>query len=689
MIGGAVPPLYNDMEDWRQRADEARDLACRMTDPIVKAAMLDIADKYDRLAGRAIEQLAARHDVTLRLDPTGSPMAARYSNTLASKSRDLSRSVSIENARGGQPNANDNVSAMAEGRRPQSSTATSDQIGRWPGKIGLAAAVGVAYFLAARLSLGLLLNGVSVFWLAAGISSGVLIALGPRARWPVVAGVMAATIPADLMAHGNLPAAIAFAPCNAAGALITAGLIHRYFGPSFELGELRKVLGLFAAAIAGSAVSGIFGVVVVRLFHSPAAPMLTSWLHWFTAEVAGVVAVAPLVIGIAAAARRPPARGEILEAFAALGALAAMMIVIIALPQRAWETVVPIALLVPFLVWIAARFRSVFSAASGFIVSLAVAWTTIYGIGHFGGPGLPIKPQALEAQTFVVGVMLVALVLGALFAERRRAQDRLVRLNMALEQERDNKLMNAQAIAAAIAHEVNQPLNAIVVNSSVALRLLEKTLPQCDEAREIMNDIISDAFRTSEVVESVRALFRRADEPGQPINVNEIILGVLSLVSGELRDRGLTQRIDLAPELPLVLGHKNQLRQVILNLVRNAVEAMDCIPDRTGVLQVRTEVRGSDAIVVTVQDSGPGIDGDKLDKIFDAFFTSKKSGMGLGLAICRMIIEHHGGQLTASSDGKSGALFNVLLPVKRADEARTPGTLIDASKSERANPVLS
>jgi signal transduction histidine kinase len=535
----------------------------------------------------------------------------------------------------------------------------------WAGRIGLTIAVGVAYFLAARLAFGLLLqpDGVAAFWPAAGVSSGILIALGPQARWPVAAGVMAASIPASFMRDQNLAAAIAIALSNAAEPVIVAGLIHRYFGPNFHLGHLRAVLGLPAAAVAGTVISAIGGAVGFKLSTSPAIPILTSWWHWFASDAVGILAIAPLFIGIATAIRRPPVRGEILEGLAALGALAALTVIIIALPQEAWETVVPVALLVPGLLWVAARFRSVFSAASGFIVSLTVIWTTIHGIGHFGGPGFPIGDRILQAQIFVVAAMLKALVLAALFAERRRAQ----RL---LEQERDNKLMNAQAVAAAIAHEVNQPLTSIVMNGGAALRRLEKTPPENREAREALNDIISDAHRASEVIDSVRALFRQVDEAGQSINVNEVVRSVLSLVRGELQDRRLAQDIELAPELPLVTGNRNQLHEVILNLVRNALEAMDGIPDRTGILRVRSELRDGDAIVVTVQDSGPGIDGDKFDRIFDAFFTTKKNGMGLGLAICRMIIERHGGRLTASSDGKSGALFSILLPVARRGEAR-------------------
>jgi signal transduction histidine kinase len=142
---------------------------------------------------------------------------------------------------------------------------------------------------------------------------------------------------------------------------------------------------------------------------------------------------------------------------------------------------------------------------------------------------------------------------------------------------------------------------------------------------------------------------------------------------GELRDSSVAERIDLAPGLPFVSGNKNQLQQVILNLLHNALEAMRSIPDRRRELQVKTMPRGRDAIIITVQDSGPGIDRSNLNKIFDAFFTTKGHGMGLGLAISRMIVERHGGKLTASSDTETGALFSILLPAALSDEVRTKG----------------
>ena len=265
-------------------------------------------------------------------------------------------------------------------------------------------------------------DGVAVFWPAAGISSGVLIALGSPARWPVAAGAMVATITANLMGDRDIWAATAFALCNAAEALIAAGLIQHYFGANFSLDRLRQVLGLLMAAVAATVISGIGGAVSYRLFHSPTAPMLTTWWHWFASDAVGVVAVAPLVIGLAAAVREPPPRNELVEGTTALALLAVMTGIIISLPQEPWDTVVPSALLFPMLLWLAARCRPVFAAAGAFMVSFTVVWTTIFGIGHFGDPDLPIDVRILEAQAVILVVTLGAFVLAALFSERERAR---------------------------------------------------------------------------------------------------------------------------------------------------------------------------------------------------------------------------------------------------------------------------
>jgi signal transduction histidine kinase len=544
---------------------------------------------------------------------------------------------------------------------------TADALSRrWVTSIGLAAAVGLAYFLAAQLSLGLLIQpgGVAVFWPAAGISSGALIAQGSRARWPVAIGTMAATIAANLMGDRNIWASTGFGLCNAAEALITAGLIQRYFGTNFRLDKLRQVLGLLAAAVAGTLISGIGGAVAFKLFHSSTVPMLTTWRQWFASDGLGIVAVAPLIIGLAAAVRERPPRNESINGVAALAMLAAMTGIIISLPEEPWKTVVPSALLFPLLFWLAARCRPVFAAAGVFIVSLTIVWATIVGIGHFGNTAAPIYDRILEAQAVILVVALVAFVLSALFAERRESEARLAHANLLLEHERDNKLMNVEAVAASIAHEIRQPLSAIAMNSDAALQFLAKIPPNYDEVRAALSDIISDGQRTNEVLEGIRGLFRKVDQNWQRTDINEIVHSVLHLLRRELKDRDVATHINLTSELPFVGGNRSQLQQVLVNLVRNALEAMANTTDRTRVLRVRTELRGRGSIAVAVEDSGPGIDPNQIDGIFDAFSTTKAHGMGLGLAICRMIIQRHGGQLTVSSDRNRGTLFQFVLPAE-------------------------
>ena len=275
----------------------------------------------------------------------------------------------------------------------------------WAGRIGLAAAVGVAYFLAAKLSVGFVVKGVAVFWPAAGISSGVLIVFGPQARWPVFAGVIVATVAAHLSVKDPLWAGIALGVCNGVETLITAGLIQYFFGTGFNIVRLRNVVSLLAAAAAGAIVSGIGAAVTYRVWHGPSAPMLTTLQHWFASDVVGIIAVAPLVIGLAAVVRRPSPRSEVIEGTLALLALSVMTGLIIWLPRESWETAFPITWLFPVLFWIAARCRPAFSAVGAFVVSITIVWTTILGIGHFGDLSLPFADRVMRAQA---GILVVA-----------------------------------------------------------------------------------------------------------------------------------------------------------------------------------------------------------------------------------------------------------------------------------------
>jgi PAS domain S-box-containing protein len=318
---------------------------------------------------------------------------------------------------------------------------------RWVRSVGLAVAVGIAYFLAARLGLALLSkpDGVAVFWPAAGVSAGVLIAAGPAARWPVAAGAVLATIAANLLGDRNIASAIVFGLCNAGEAILTAWLIQSRFGPNFDLDQLRHVLGLLVAAAFGAGVSGIGGTLGYVWFHSSAAPILTIWGHWVASDAFGIVAVAPLLIGIAAVVRQPPSQHEIIEGGAALGVLTVVSGVVIFMPWEPWTTVVPVALLFPLLLWLAARCRPVFASAAGLIVAFAIVWTTTFEIGHFGDPSVPIADRVLAAQASILAVLLCALTVAALFAERRHSE--------AAVKEGEARLQEALAAGAVTAFE--------------------------------------------------------------------------------------------------------------------------------------------------------------------------------------------------------------------------------------------
>src|SRR5215471_11733342 len=301
--------------------------------------------------------------------------------------------------------------------------------------IWLAVVVGSLYILSAKLSLSLLTpTGVAVFWPAAGVAAGVLIAFGPRARWGVIIGTMAATIVANLLGDRNLWSSIVFALCNAGEAVLTAWLIERYFGSPFSLDRLSHVLGLLGAAIVATAVSGIGGTLGFALFHDASASIFATWQEWFASDALGIVTIAPLVIGLASVAREPSAQSETIEGLIALASLIVMSVIVIALPPEPWTTVVPIALLFPVLLWIAARCRPVFAAAAAFIVTLAIVWTTTIGVGHFGDPGVPIADRVLAARAGILAVALCAYVLAALFAERRQHEAALAESQARLQE---------------------------------------------------------------------------------------------------------------------------------------------------------------------------------------------------------------------------------------------------------------
>ena len=219
-------------------------------------------------------------------------------------------------------------------------------------------------------------------------------------------------------------------------------------------------------------------------------------------------------------------------------------------------------------------------------------------------------------------------------------------------------------LTASIAHEVNQPLAAIVTNGEVCMRWLDREVPDLAEVREALGDMISNGRRASEIIHRLRALSRKTETQKVALNINDAISEVIPLVQQEALGHRVSLRLDLAPTLPAVLGDRVQLQQVIINLMVNGIEAMATVTDRSPELVVRSQLDDSGQVLVAVEDSGVGIDPENAERLFNAFFTTKPSGMGMGLSICRSIIENHGGRLWVSPRTPHGTNFRFTIPIR-------------------------
>ena len=218
-------------------------------------------------------------------------------------------------------------------------------------------------------------------------------------------------------------------------------------------------------------------------------------------------------------------------------------------------------------------------------------------------------------------------------------------------------------LTASIAHEVNQPLAAAVINGNACLRWLADQPPNLLEARQAVVRLIKDANRASEIIAQVRALTKSSPPEKNWLGINEIILGTLMLTESELQQNRVSLQTHLSDGLPRVLGDRVQLQQVILNLTLNAIEAMHLIPEGSRELIISSSKNDLRAVLITVQDSGVGLAPENLDRLFDAFYTTKPDGMGMGLAISRSIVEAHGGRIWAVPNSPRGAVFQFNLPI--------------------------
>jgi len=257
--------------------------------------------------------------------------------------------------------------------------------------------------------------------------------------------------------------------------------------------------------------------------------------------------------------------------------------------------------------------------------------------------------------------------------------------NMRCELARVARVSSLGVLTASIAHEVNQPLSGIMTNASTCLQMLGADQPDIEGARETARRTIRDGERACEVIARLRALFGKRGGKTESVDFNAVTREVIALSLSELHRRRVTLRTELAEELPAVTGDRVQLQQVILNLLLNAAEAMSGIEDRRRQLLIRTEPEAADRVRLSVQDAGVGFEPHDAERLFQAFYTTKSGGMGIGLSVSRSIIESHGGRLWAEPNAGPGATFAFSLQARKSDcNAKRLGTVLRPAVAERS-----
>jgi len=324
--------------------------------------------------------------------------------------------------------------------------------------------------------------------------------------------------------------------------------------------------------------------------------------------------------------------------------------------------------------------------------SLVAGWTTVAVVAmvaelaivtFFLGGRFSLGFYLSRSLSVIVSVVVLMALLGQIVGQDLR----LARMNTALQFERSRRLTTIDAAVAAIAHELRQPLTSIAMNAQTAELLLQRERASNDAALdETVKDIAAEAFRAGEVLASIRDLFRPAPEHSGPLNVNDIVAQVLRIFRERVHHQLVTLDVRLDTNLPSVIGHKTQLQEVVFNLVQNALDALDDVAENRRWVSVRTEHR-SNQIALIVDDGGPGIPPEQQSRIFELFTTTKKNGMGIGLAICRMIVERHGGELRVSCR-KKRTRFEMVLPTDRTNVAEREPLGSGAARETVGAPAL-
>jgi C4-dicarboxylate-specific signal transduction histidine kinase len=275
-------------------------------------------------------------------------------------------------------------------------------------------------------------------------------------------------------------------------------------------------------------------------------------------------------------------------------------------------------------------------------------------------------PVLVGGATFDEGGATAAFIVDLIERKQAEAQARETERRyreIQLELEHANRVATVGQLSASIAHEVNQPIASAITNAETVLRWLDAQPPNLEKARQALGRILENGNRAAEVIAGIRALIKKEPPRRDRLAVDEAILEVIAMTQGEALKNQVSVRTQLAKGLPAIEGSKVQLQQVVLNLIINAIQAMTDVEDGSRELLITTDDAGSEGVLVAIADSGPGLTPAGLERLFEAFYTTKPTGLGMGLPICRAIIEAHGGRLWATANVPRGAIFQFMVPI--------------------------
>ena len=283
----------------------------------------------------------------------------------------------------------------------------------------------------------------------------------------------------------------------------------------------------------------------------------------------------------------------------------------------------------------------------------------------------------------VMGFFDSSIVLIVLLYEITTLYARLLLAIQAQRREREARLITGDAVAATIAHEVKQPLSAMITRADAGLRFLNRRVPDLDEAKEALKQIAADGHRTGAVIESIRTIFKKGDRTRIPLDLNGLITETLALAGGDLTKHRISVETELDEHLPQVSGDRIQFQQVLVNLITNAIDSMSSVGG-SRVLSVKSHIQDDGDIRISIADTGAGISPQDIDRIFNPLFTTKANGMGMGLAICRSIMEAHHGRLWAAPNTPRGTVFHFCSAQSSMETFRGPGGQRPTGESRRA-----